>query len=64
MEKTAVVGVGGQNTGVGSVGRDLKKGNPPPREDNFVFLKNYLFIWLHRVLVAAGGLLSCGSPVP
>ena len=25
----------------------------------FLFLK-YLFIWLRRVLVAAGGLLSCG----
>ena len=26
----------------------------------FSFLKKYLFIWLYQVLVAAGGLLSCG----
>ena len=26
----------------------------------FFFLKIYLFIWLHQVLVAAGRLLSCG----
>ena len=24
----------------------------------------YLLIWLHQVLVAAGGLLSCSSPAP
>ena len=30
----------------------------------FVFLISYLFIWLHWVLVAAGGLLSCGSRAP
>ena len=28
------------------------------------FLKFYLFIWLRWVLVAAGGLLSCGSQAP
>ena len=27
-------------------------------------LNIYLFIWLHWVLVAAGGLLSCGSRAP
>ena len=26
----------------------------------FFFLIFYLFIWLHRVLVAAGGFLCCG----
>ena len=32
----------------------------------FFFLKTfiYLFIWLHRVLVVAGGLLNCGSWAP
>ena len=29
-----------------------------------LFLFFLLFIWLHQVLVAAGGLLSCGSPAP
>ena len=31
-----------------------------------IFLKKYiyLFIWLHQVLLAAGGLLSCGSRAP
>ena len=28
------------------------------------FLNIYLFIWLCGVLVAAGSLLSCGSPAP
>ena len=28
------------------------------------FLKKYLFIWMYWVLVAAGGLLSCGSRAP
>ena len=26
----------------------------------YIFFNIYLFIWLHRVLVAAGGFLSCG----
>ena len=30
----------------------------------FVFFNIYLFIWLHQVLVAAGGLLCCGSRAP
>ena len=29
----------------------------------YTFLK-YLFIWLHPVLVVAGGLLSCGRKAP
>ena len=28
------------------------------------FISIYLFIWLHWVSVAGGGLLSCGSPAP
>ena len=35
-----------------------------PQVGLFVFLISYLFIWLHWVLVAAGGLLSCGSRAP
>ena len=30
----------------------------------FFFFNYYLFIWLHWVLVAAGGLLSCGMWAP
>ena len=29
-----------------------------------IFLKKNLFIWLHRVLVVAGGLLSCSMWAP
>ena len=30
----------------------------------YVLFLPFLFIWLRHVLVAAGGLLSCGSPAP
>ena len=40
--------------------KDLKLG-----DDVFIFLfLKYLFIWLHQVSVAVGGLLRCGSRAP
>ena len=45
-------------------GRETVMGSNWHQHQSWLFLKNifiYLFIWLHRVLVVAGGLLGCGT---